>query len=110
MTHRFTRGLILWSLLTPALACNAVLPLRLSAAPQAAAAAVAAPDPSYHVDMRQAVEFLASDELEGRMIGTPGIDRAADYIAGAFGKLGRARGIPQRFVWLRRGSFGFARR
>jgi hypothetical protein len=34
------------------------------------------------------VEFLASDELEGRGVGTKGIDKAADYIAEEFRKLG----------------------
>ena len=38
--------------------------------------------------MKQAVTYLASDELEGRRIGTPGLQKAADYIADAFGKLG----------------------
>ena len=28
-----------------------------------------------------AVEFLSSDELEGRGVGTDGLDKAADYIA-----------------------------
>src|SRR5579884_4189328 len=45
-------------------------------------------DSQFHVDMRQAVTYLASDELEGRKVGSPGIEKAAQYIAGAFGKLG----------------------
>jgi hypothetical protein len=45
-------------------------------------------DPTFHVDPRDAISFLASDALEGRMIGTPGIDRAADYVATDFSKLG----------------------
>ena len=45
-------------------------------------------DPQFHVDMRRTVEYLASDELEGRMVGTPGIQKAADLIAGDFSKLG----------------------
>ena len=35
-----------------------------------------------------AVEFLSSDELEGRGVGTDGLDKAADYIAGEFAKAG----------------------
>ena len=37
------------------------------------------PDPAFHVDARQAISFLASDDLEGRKGSdfTPGIDRAA---------------------------------
>jgi hypothetical protein len=52
--------------------------------------AVLAPhrDPQFHIDMKETVEFLASDQLEGRLIGTPGIEKAADYIAGDFSKLG----------------------
>ena len=33
-------------------------------------------DPQFHVNMRDTITYLASDELEGRMIGTPGIQRA----------------------------------
>src|SRR5665213_4012443 len=47
-----------------------------------------ATEPAFHVDVRQTVEFLASDSLEGRMIGTSGIDQAADRIAADFAKLG----------------------
>lgn len=39
------------------------------------------------VDIKQAVRYLASDELEGRGAGTAGIDKAADYIAGIFKEL-----------------------
>lgn len=35
-----------------------------------------------------AVEFLSSDELEGRGVGTDGLDKAADYIASEFAKAG----------------------
>jgi len=34
------------------------------------------------------VKYLASDELEGRGVGTQGLDRAADYVAGQFKELG----------------------
>ena len=46
------------------------------------------PDPQFHVSMKDAVNFLASDELEGRKVGTQGLQKAADYIADDFGKLG----------------------
>jgi acetylornithine deacetylase/succinyl-diaminopimelate desuccinylase-like protein len=36
----------------------------------------------------EAVKFLASDELEGRGVGTKGIDRAADFIAEQFAAAG----------------------
>jgi hypothetical protein len=34
------------------------------------------------------VRYLASDSLEGRLVGTPGIELAADYIAKHFGAIG----------------------
>jgi Zn-dependent M28 family amino/carboxypeptidase len=34
------------------------------------------------------VKVLADDNMEGRLTGTPGYDRAAAYVAGEFGKLG----------------------
>ena len=36
----------------------------------------------------EAVKFLASDELEGRGVGTKGLDRAADFIAEQFAAIG----------------------
>ena len=64
-------------------------------------------DPQFHVDMKQSVGYLASDELEGRLIGTPGVQKAADYIAGSFAKLGLKTlpgldGYFQRFKMLTR--------
>jgi hypothetical protein len=38
--------------------------------------------------LRQSVNYLASDELEGRGVGTTGLDQAADYIAAQFKELG----------------------
>ena len=43
---------------------------------------------AFEVDVRGTVRYLASDELEGRGIGTPGLDKAADFIADNFRKLG----------------------
>ncbi|GEM_PF-18524 len=37
---------------------------------------------------QQHIDFLASDALEGRGVGTPGIEQAADYIASQFANLG----------------------
>src|SRR5258708_38921195 len=64
-------------------------------------------EPAFHVDVRQTVEFLASDALEGRMIGTSGIDQAADRIADDFAKLGlqplpKLRGYFQPFTMITR--------
>ena len=51
---------------------------------------VAAEEDAATVDKRlaDAVRYLASDELEGRAVGTKGIDLAADYIARQFTQLG----------------------
>src|SRR5207237_7126736 len=92
MDNQTIRRWIGWSLLAGALACNAA-PLALAKeteAPPAPSTAPTAPhrDEQFHVDMKQAVTYLASDELEGRRIGTPGLLKAADYIADAFAKLG----------------------
>src|SRR5437763_11484294 len=38
--------------------------------------------------LRQTVSYLASDALEGRGVGTSGLDQAADYIAGQFKQIG----------------------
>ncbi len=38
--------------------------------------------------LRQSVTYLASDSLEGRGVGTTGLDQAADYIAAQFKSLG----------------------
>jgi hypothetical protein len=38
--------------------------------------------------LADAVKYLSSDELEGRGVGLPGLDKAAEYIAGQFVKLG----------------------
>jgi hypothetical protein len=75
-----------------ALACCPVELAAATSAPPATQPSVAAiaphPDLHFHVDMRKAVGYLASDELEGRRVGTPGLQKAADYIADAFSKLG----------------------
>lgn len=48
-------------------------------------------DPGFHVDMKQAVEFLTSDEQEGRGVGSNGLVNAGDYVAHAFSSLGLKR-------------------
>jgi len=91
MHSKTTHGTLIGSLLAAVLTCNAALLATLRAeAPVPSSAVATAPhrDPAFHVDMKRSVEFLASDALEGRLIGTPGIERAADYVAGTFSKLG----------------------
>src|SRR5437899_9065423 len=43
--------------------------------------------------IRQVIEYLASDALEGRRTGTPGANDAAHYIAGEFNRYGLRPGI-----------------
>ena len=43
--------------------------------------------------LKQSVEYLASDELQGRAPGTEGIDKAADYIAKRMAKTGLKTGL-----------------
>src|SRR5947207_1901831 len=38
--------------------------------------------------MREHLKFIASDELQGRNTPSPGLDRAAEYIAAQFKKVG----------------------
>src|SRR3954464_4608220 len=40
-----------------------------------------APEPDVITDAQNTLTYLASDELEGRGVGTKGLDLAADYIA-----------------------------
>ncbi len=44
--------------------------------------------PIRSVDLRRHVEFLASDELEGRLTGSAGAQQAGEYIADFFSRLG----------------------
>jgi len=75
-----------WSLLAVPLACTST---SVSAGDALnASVPTAQADPTFQVDLRKSVEYLASDELEGRGVGTAGIDKAAAYIADAFGRLG----------------------
>src|SRR3989475_8938604 len=43
--------------------------------------------------IRQVIEYLASDALEGRRTGTPGANDAAHYIAGEFNRFGLLPGV-----------------
>ncbi len=45
-------------------------------------------DLAIEADARKTLTYLSSDELEGRGLGTHGLDLAADYIAGRFESLG----------------------
>lgn len=58
-------------------------------------------------DVRRHIAYLASDELRGRNTPSPGLDKAAEYIAGVFGRLGLqpagdAGGYIQRYALQRR--------
>lgn len=75
-----------WTLLAVVLGCNSAAFVVAEALNQSAPTTKA--DPNFHVDVRESVGYLASDELEGRGLGTKGLDKAADYVAGNFKKLG----------------------
>jgi hypothetical protein len=63
-----------------------------------AGARATADDDAVVARMRRDITFLASDECEGRGPGTPGIDKAAEYIAAEFAKAGcKAGGLTGSF-------------
>ncbi len=63
--------------------------ISLAIAPLAASAQVAPPIPKISPNAVKAhVEYLASDAMEGRNAGTPGHERAADYVAKQFAAMG----------------------
>src|SRR5258708_33293361 len=45
-------------------------------------------DEASEARLKKDVTFLASDECEGRGVGTKGLDKAADYVAGQLAKAG----------------------
>src|SRR5205807_7164670 len=60
----------------------------------AVAALAQQPSSTVSVDrIRQVIEYLASDALEGRRTGTPGANDAAHYIAGEFNRFGLRPGL-----------------
>src|SRR5579863_8035423 len=67
----------------------AILLLAVFGRPIVAAAAENAADARVTEErLYESVKFLASDELEGRGVGTKGLDQAADFIAGQFAAAG----------------------
>ncbi len=60
----------------------------LFASPQASIAAETGPAAASDQRLGEAVRFLASDELEGRGVGTKGLDQAADFVAAMFAEAG----------------------
>src|SRR5687768_14271516 len=95
--HRFHRSAALATLLLPLLGCNSAEkkePTTLPAEAGTTALAPAAPatqplalltraQQRDAAELRKAVTYLASDELEGRGLETQGINKAAEYIARA---------------------------
>jgi hypothetical protein len=57
-------------------------------APTTTAPTQPTPQADFHIDLKQTVEYLASDALEGRYVGSPGIEKAGDRIAEDFSRLG----------------------
>ena len=81
------------SLLLAFLACNlaaagAFALDRAGGATRAAPGTATEAATGFDHDVKGSVQYLASDDLEGRGIGTAGIDKAAEYIAANFRKIG----------------------
>lgn len=76
-------GFFCWACVLTALTVAATL-LRVSGSSAAEKAAPASEEDR----VRQTISYLASDELEGRGVDTQGINKAADYLAAEFKKLG----------------------
>jgi aminopeptidase YwaD len=82
MSDRNLRSLLAPTLLLAAISCAPALGTRSTAT---------------HADstvIRQDIEFLASDRLEGRLAGTPGNDSAAAYLARRYRSLGLTELVP----------------
>src|SRR4030095_15359768 len=67
-----------------------ILVLALTASAFAQQPTASQPSPAR---LRQVIEYLASDMLEGRRTGTPGANDAAHYISGEFSLLGLRPGM-----------------
>ena len=82
MSNRILRSLLATALLFPGASCTPALRPHSSA---------------MHADstaIRRDIEFLASDQLEGRLAGTPGNDSAAAYLARRYRSLGLTELVP----------------
>jgi hypothetical protein len=81
MSNRILRSLLAIALLSLAASCTPAL----------------RPLSTTHADstiIRRDIEFLASDQLEGRLAGTPGNDSAAAYLARRYRSLGLTELLP----------------
>jgi len=76
MACKSSRSLVFWLALAGLLHCAGLAPAADSA------------DADAEKRLAEATRFLASDHLEGRGLGTAGINIAADYIAGKFREIG----------------------
>ncbi|HEX9084910.1 MAG TPA: M28 family peptidase [Gemmatimonadaceae bacterium] len=82
MSNRILRSLLATTLLSVAASCTSA-PRLLSTATHADSTVI-----------RRDIEFLASDQLEGRLAGTPGNDSAAAYLARRYRSLGLTELLP----------------
>src|SRR5688500_19362770 len=83
-SHPMRKMLLFVSLCAAALGCNSTSKTDSERTPQI----LAPPRAIAEVDTQTTLSFLASDEMEGRGIGTKGLDRAADFIATEFQRIG----------------------
>ncbi|MGH7176396.1 MAG: hypothetical protein ACREJC_03360, partial [Tepidisphaeraceae bacterium] len=97
MNTRISRITAVLSVMLLAVVCNSATAPSGSARGRTdrSSIAVEAADPYVIADAEKTLTYLASDECEGRGVGTDGINRAADYIAARFGAFG-LRKLPGR--------------
>jgi hypothetical protein len=76
-----------FSLLATGCRSTAVSPVKFVAASQPTPAPAVQPFPTT-TNPRETLPFLASDELAGRLPGSPGLQRAGDFLASEFSRLG----------------------
>ena len=62
----------------------------MGGAPAEAPSAPAAPQPDRYAQLMQDLRILSADDMEGRHIGTPGGQRAREYLVGRYEALGIA--------------------
>src|SRR2546423_7592507 len=76
------RKLSLWSVLGALLACNSLVAVEPSVQTARPPGAGAGTGTTFDVDVRGSVYYLASDDLEGRGVGTDGLKQAPAFLAG----------------------------
>jgi hypothetical protein len=87
MKFRLVIWALLWSVLALGIACKPTPPAPEAPAPLAPGP-LSAQRPAVVERLERAVHYLASDELAGRDVGTPGVEMAARHIAAQIADIG----------------------